>query len=82
MLYRVAHRSTSICTVDEAWTKYVAPVLLLLAFRDFTGINRYVVLNRNGSANQLETSSRNFNPMALFNEMKSVSNQFKVQLAE
>jgi hypothetical protein len=33
---------------------------------------RYIVLNRNGSANLLEVSSRNFNPLVLFNEMKCV----------
>ncbi|KAF8897824.1 hypothetical protein BD779DRAFT_1492615 [Infundibulicybe gibba] len=31
---------------------------------------KYIVLNRNGSANELEISSRNFNPLILFNEMK------------
>ncbi|KAF5393137.1 hypothetical protein D9757_001307 [Collybiopsis confluens] len=31
---------------------------------------KYIVLNRNGSANQLEAASRGFNPIAIFNEMK------------
>lgn len=31
---------------------------------------RYIVLNRNGSASELEVSSRSFNPFAIFNEMK------------
>ncbi|KAF8499994.1 hypothetical protein JB92DRAFT_3084467 [Gautieria morchelliformis] len=31
---------------------------------------RYIVLNRNGSANQLEASSRHFSPAALFHEIK------------
>ncbi|KAF9054969.1 hypothetical protein BDZ89DRAFT_1152795 [Hymenopellis radicata] len=35
---------------------------------------KYVVLNRNGSANELDASSRTFNPIALFNEMKLQSN--------
>ncbi|KZT29263.1 hypothetical protein NEOLEDRAFT_1153829 [Neolentinus lepideus HHB14362 ss-1] len=35
---------------------------------------KYIVLNRNGSANELEASSRNFNPLAIFNEMKLQSN--------
>lgn len=35
---------------------------------------KYIVLNRNGSANELEVSSRNFNPVTLFNEMKLQSN--------
>jgi hypothetical protein len=47
----------------------------------FTGTHRYIVLNRNGSANQLETLSRNYNPMALFNEMKSVLNPFSGTLS-
>lgn len=55
MLYRVGHRSTTSCTADEAWTKYI-------------------VLNRNGSANELEITSRNFNPLVLFNEMKLQNN--------
>lgn len=33
---------------------------------------RYIVLNRNGSANELEITSRGFSPLALFNEMKCV----------
>jgi len=55
MLHRIWHRSTSSCTADESWTKYI-------------------VLNRSGSANELETSSRNFNPVAVFNEIKLQSN--------
>ncbi|CAA7260066.1 unnamed protein product [Cyclocybe aegerita] len=51
MLHRVWHRSVTMCTADEAWTKYI-------------------VLNRNGSANELEVSSRNYNPFNAFNEMK------------
>jgi hypothetical protein len=31
---------------------------------------RYIVINKNGSANELEGSSRNFNPLAVFNDMK------------
>ncbi|KAF8914200.1 hypothetical protein CPB84DRAFT_1840934 [Gymnopilus junonius] len=31
---------------------------------------KYIVLNRSGTANELETSSRNFNPLTIFNEMK------------
>ncbi|KAJ3574790.1 hypothetical protein NP233_g1519 [Leucocoprinus birnbaumii] len=31
---------------------------------------RYILLNRNGSANELQMSSRNFNPFAIFNELK------------
>ncbi|KAK0461993.1 uncharacterized protein EV420DRAFT_1266034 [Desarmillaria tabescens] len=35
---------------------------------------KYIVLNRNGSANELEVSSRTFNPVAIFNDMKLQSN--------
>jgi len=55
ILHRVYHRSTTSCTADEAWT-------------------RYIMLNRNGSANLLEASSRNFNPMSVFNEFKLQNN--------
>ena len=34
---------------------------------------RYIVLNKNGSANELEASSRIFNPLSIFNDMKCVS---------
>ncbi|PPQ64614.1 hypothetical protein CVT24_008351 [Panaeolus cyanescens] len=54
-IHRVWHRSTTSCSVDEAWTKYI-------------------VLNRNGSANQLEGSSRSYNPFAIFNQLKTQSN--------
>jgi len=33
---------------------------------------RYIVVNRNGSVNEMEASSRSFNPLAIFHEMKSV----------
>jgi hypothetical protein len=31
---------------------------------------RYIVLNKNGSANELEASSRNYNPLSIFNDLK------------
>jgi len=31
---------------------------------------RYLILNRNGTANQVESTSRSFNPVAIFNELK------------
>lgn len=34
---------------------------------------KYIVLNRNGSANELQSSSRSFNPMTIFNEIKYVA---------
>ncbi|TFK55560.1 hypothetical protein OE88DRAFT_1709994 [Heliocybe sulcata] len=43
---------------------------------------KYIVLNRNGSANELEASSRNFNPLAIFNEMKYQRLQLVVQFAD
>ncbi|KAF9443324.1 hypothetical protein P691DRAFT_738030 [Macrolepiota fuliginosa MF-IS2] len=55
LLHRIWHRSTTSCTTDEAWTKYI-------------------VLNRNGSANELQVSSRSFNPVTIFNEMKFQNN--------
>lgn len=36
-------------------------------------LSRYILLNRNGSANLLEASSRNYNPLITFNELKSVT---------
>ncbi|KAF9029775.1 hypothetical protein BJ165DRAFT_1520323, partial [Panaeolus papilionaceus] len=54
-IHRVWHRSTTSCSADEAWTKYI-------------------VLNRNGSANQLEGSSRSYNPFTIFNQLKTQSN--------
>ncbi|KAI0268124.1 hypothetical protein BC834DRAFT_867974 [Gloeopeniophorella convolvens] len=55
LLIRVWHRSSTTCTAEESWTKYI-------------------VLNKNGSANELEASSRNYNPLAIFNDMKLQSN--------
>ncbi|KAI0033750.1 hypothetical protein K488DRAFT_47005 [Vararia minispora EC-137] len=35
---------------------------------------KYITLNKNGSANELEVSSRSFNPLNIFNDMKIQSN--------
>ncbi|KIL00509.1 hypothetical protein PAXRUDRAFT_129640 [Paxillus rubicundulus Ve08.2h10] len=35
---------------------------------------KYIVLNRNGSVNELEASSRTFNPLAVFNAIKTQNN--------
>ncbi|KAN0097557.1 hypothetical protein V8E55_002003 [Tylopilus felleus] len=35
---------------------------------------KYIVINRNGSVNELEAASRSFNPLAIFYEMKLQSN--------
>ncbi|GJE84346.1 hypothetical protein PsYK624_004220 [Phanerochaete sordida] len=55
VLYRVLHRSTTSCTSDESWT-------------------RYVLIRRGGVANELEASSRNYDPVAVFDELKMQSN--------
>jgi hypothetical protein len=34
---------------------------------------KFITLNKNGSANELEVSSRNFNPLTIFNDMKCVT---------
>jgi hypothetical protein len=39
-------------------------------FHNIQALARYIVINRNGSANELEGTSRNFNPLAIFNDMK------------
>jgi hypothetical protein len=68
MLYRVWHRSWTNCTTDEAWTKSV----FSRNMKDISPSDayRYIVLNRNGSANLLEVSSRGYDPVMLFNQMK------------
>ncbi len=38
--------------------------------RMFTRRHSYIVLNRNGSANLLNGSSRNYNPLTMFHEIK------------
>ncbi|KAI0005142.1 hypothetical protein BJV74DRAFT_807212 [Russula compacta] len=35
---------------------------------------KYIVLNKNGTANELEAQSRNYNPLSIFNDMKLQSN--------
>jgi len=35
---------------------------------------KYIVLNKNGTANELEASSRNYNPLSIFNDLKLQSN--------
>ncbi|KAH8830348.1 hypothetical protein DL96DRAFT_1784557 [Flagelloscypha sp. PMI_526] len=35
---------------------------------------KFIVLNKDGSVNQLEMTTRNFNPLAIFNEMKLQNN--------
>ena len=38
---------------------------------------RYVVLNRNGTLNELEAASRRFNPLSILHEMKSAVYQLQ-----
>ena len=38
---------------------------------------RYIVLNKNGTANELEAQSRNYNPLSIFNDMKCVDTLFQ-----
>ncbi|KAH7887534.1 hypothetical protein F5I97DRAFT_1806379 [Phlebopus sp. FC_14] len=40
---------------------------------------KYIVLNRSGSANELESASRSFNPLAIFAEMKLQNNLAHLQ---
>ncbi|EKM59302.1 uncharacterized protein PHACADRAFT_86162 [Phanerochaete carnosa HHB-10118-sp] len=58
VLYRVLHRSNTSCTSDESWTRQVL----------------YVLIRRGGVANELEASSRNYDPIAIFDELKMQSN--------
>ncbi|KAJ7780996.1 hypothetical protein B0H16DRAFT_1658683 [Mycena metata] len=41
---------------------------------------KYIVLNRNGSANQLEASSRNFNPTVIFNDLRVQQNTHRLEM--
>jgi len=35
---------------------------------------KYIILNKNGTANELEASSRNYNPLSIFNDLKLQNN--------
>ncbi|KAJ6539594.1 hypothetical protein B0H19DRAFT_365737 [Mycena capillaripes] len=41
---------------------------------------KYIVLNRNGSANQLEASSRNFNPTVILDHMRLQQNMLQLEM--
>ncbi|KAF8272122.1 hypothetical protein EI94DRAFT_1770049 [Lactarius quietus] len=65
---------------DSSWHETFKKLL-------FRALARYVVLNRNGSANELDGSSRNFNPLAIFNDMNNLAHlethiRLVVQLAD
>ncbi|KAI0089061.1 hypothetical protein BDY19DRAFT_889736 [Irpex rosettiformis] len=55
ILHRIWHRSHTICTADESWT-------------------RYIILRRNGVANELQSASRNFDPLTIFDDLKLQAN--------
>ncbi|EIM85716.1 uncharacterized protein STEHIDRAFT_169568 [Stereum hirsutum FP-91666 SS1] len=65
---------------DGSWKEAYKKVLFRAWHRSETSCTtdeawtKYIVLNRNGSANELEASSRSFNPLAIFNDMKLQSN--------
>ncbi|KAG5648872.1 hypothetical protein DXG03_000221 [Asterophora parasitica] len=65
---------------DGSWKKAFLKLLHRVAHRRETcctadeSWTKYIVLNRNGSANELEITSRNFNPLVLFSEMKLQNN--------
>ncbi|KAJ3828104.1 hypothetical protein F5880DRAFT_1029998 [Lentinula raphanica] len=65
---------------DGSWKATYLEVLHRVYHRSRTSCTtdeswtKYIVLNRNGTANELEGSSRNFNPLAIFNEMKLQNN--------
>ncbi|KAG2042185.1 hypothetical protein BDR03DRAFT_854604 [Suillus americanus] len=65
---------------DNTWREFYIKMLYRVWHRTYTTCTtdeawtRYVVLNRNGSVNELESSSRGFSPMAIFAEMQFQSN--------
>ncbi|KAF6762236.1 hypothetical protein DFP72DRAFT_878332 [Ephemerocybe angulata] len=65
---------------DGAWKEVFLKVLYRVWHRGTTSCTtdeawtKYIVLNRNGSANELEITSRNFNPLAIFHELKVQNN--------
>ncbi|KAJ6538573.1 hypothetical protein DFH09DRAFT_1177262 [Mycena vulgaris] len=61
VLHQTWHRTSTCCTTNEAWTKYI-------------------VLNRNGSANLLESSSRNFNPIVVFDDLRMQQNMHHLDM--
>ncbi|KIY69744.1 hypothetical protein CYLTODRAFT_393216 [Cylindrobasidium torrendii FP15055 ss-10] len=65
---------------DSSWKETFMKVMHRVWHRSQTSCTvdeswtKYIVINRNGSANQLDASSRIFNPIALFNELKLQQN--------
>ncbi|KAG2064274.1 hypothetical protein BDR04DRAFT_1130843 [Suillus decipiens] len=65
---------------DNTWRMLYIKMLYRVWHRTYTTCTtdeawtKYIVLNRNGSVNELESSSRGFSPMAIFAEMQFQSN--------
>lgn len=65
---------------DSSWQETFKKLLFRVWHRSMTTCTsdeswtKYIVINKNGSANELEGSSRNFNPLAVFNDMKLQNN--------
>ncbi|PFH51290.1 hypothetical protein AMATHDRAFT_75022 [Amanita thiersii Skay4041] len=61
---------------DGSWKEAFLKLLYRVWHRSVTYCSsdeawtKFIVLNRNGSANELEASSRNFNPFIIFNDIK------------
>ncbi|KAF5363744.1 hypothetical protein D9756_000194 [Leucocoprinus leucothites] len=65
---------------DGSWRQAFLKMLHRVWHRSVTSCTtdeawtKYILLNRNGSANELQMSSRNFSPIAIFNELKLQNN--------
>ncbi|KAF9238750.1 hypothetical protein BU15DRAFT_47325 [Melanogaster broomeanus] len=65
---------------DSSWKEAFMKVLYRVWHRNRSSCTsdeswtKYIVLNRSGSANELESSSRTFNPLAIFHAMKLQNN--------
>ncbi|KAJ7129420.1 hypothetical protein C8R44DRAFT_776753 [Mycena epipterygia] len=71
---------------DSAWKAAFLRVLHQTWHRSCTSCTtneawtKYIVLNRNGSANLLEASSRNFNPLIIFDDMRMQNNMHQLEM--
>jgi len=65
---------------DLSWHEAFMKLLFRVWHRSITTCTadeswtKYIVLNKNGTANELEASSRNYNPLSIFNDLKLQSN--------
>lgn len=70
---------------DSSWREVYKRALIRVWHRSQTTCTTdeawttYIVLNRNGSANELAVSSRNFNPLTVFHDMKLQCNLAHLQ---